>query len=65
MCAPSATVTDSGEVQAAKAPASTAHSKVAPPSSAENAKLAPVAPVGSAGPLSTVVVGAVVSTVQA
>ncbi len=65
MCAPSATVTGSGEVQVAYAPASTAHSKLVPPSAEEKAKVAPVALVGSPGPLSTDAVGAVVSTVQA
>ncbi len=65
VCAPSPRpVSVCGEAHAANAPASSAHSKLVPPSADEKAKVAPVALVSAPGPESTVAVGAVVSTVQ-
>ena len=53
-----------GELQASQAPASSLHSKVAPPSLDENVKAAVVAETEPVGPPLSVVSGAFVSTVQ-
>jgi hypothetical protein len=65
VCAPAASpVSPCGLVHAAHEPPSRRHSKVEPGSSAEKAKVGDWSFVGSSGPESIVVAGALVSTVN-